>query len=388
MPRTPTSIETPGKLALLTEYLLSLPPAKAGMRLRSQRALAERWRIDRNWIRKVFSELVASGILVQRHGSGTYLRRVPSPSTPVDTLRFSTEDLLDPSTAMPRRALTPSQGALRIGIVADLHWPAPTRTSIHEELIRQAQVLGHHVVLTGITSSPGCYFPEAAIEEALPHDCDAYLVHDDAADALMPILTRRGLPFAVFDALDLVRHQPTVISNLDEAVERAVSLLAAQGWLSVGLLSYADSRNLDLEQSRYRRGLRRNGLHQCPCMAAATLKPLSIRNALQELLVKGVDSLYVADDNLLDEVARELRRTGRTPGRDIGVIAMTVRGIKLPGRITWSRMVFDPAHFAQRTLQALLASLQRADTPQGNLASLLLWESGNTHRRTSRGAPP
>lgn len=353
------------------------------MRLRSQRVLAEQWGVDRNRVRAAFAELVATGILAQRHGSGTFVRRIPASVPDVDTRGFTAEDVFDELPLPKRRALSPRLGALRLTVVADLHWPAPSRRLLNEALRRQASELGHHLDLAGVSSAAGAWMRGDALEAAVPAERDAYLVHDDAADLVAPLLERRGRPCVVFDALDTARHQPAVLSQLDEAAERAVGLLRAAGWRNVGLLSYAGSRNLDLEQFRYRRGLQRLAPRRSARMDVATLAAASIRAATRRLLAAGVDALYVADDNLFPEVVRALSAAKRTPGRDVGLVTMSTRGCALPAGPAWSRMVFDPAQFAQRTLHVLLASLQRADSPCGNVALLLAWEPGDTHVRTT-----
>lgn len=387
MSTPPSGFANAGQLKAWVLGLLSRPPSKAGLRLRSQRTLADRWAVDRNWVRRTFDELVAEGVLVQRHGSGTYLRRVPSPPDVAPThSAFRTEDLFDHKPRAVRRALEPAKGALRIAVLTDLLWPAPTRRQTQAELVRQASNLGHRLDVVGVTSKAGLPVAPEALDLLVPVTCDAFLVHDDVADALRPLLERLAKPYVVYDALDTVRHQPTVVSNLDEAVERAVAILAAEGWHAIGLLGYAGSRNADLEQFRYLRGLRRADRPACPRMETTTLQETSIRSATGALLDQGTDALYVADDNLLPAVAKELRQRRLRPGRDIGVITMASHSNPLPGRTAWSRMTFDPAQFAQRTLHVLLAALQRADSPTGNLATLLLWEPGDTHRHTSTGA--
>lgn len=373
------ALQDPLRFAAILAALLARPPAKAGMRLRSQRILATQWGIDRNWLRRAFQELVRNGVLAQRHGSGTFVRRIPPAAPGLETLGLHTDELLDEFPLPKRRALSPRLGALRLAALVDLHWPAPTRRLLNDALLHQTSELGHQLDLIGVTSAPGAWLQGTALEAVVPADYDAFLVHDDAADAAMPLLEHRGRPYVVFDALDAVRHQPTVVSSLDEAAERAVGLLRAGGWDTMGLLSYAGSRNLDLEQFRHQRGLHRHAPNQIPHMATASLAPDSIHRATDALLAEGVDALYVADDNLFPEAVRTLAAAGRTPGRDIGLIAMSSHGAPLPDGPRWSRMVFDPAQFAQRTLQLLLASLQRADSPCGNLALLLTWEPGDTH---------
>ena len=180
----PASPETADLTVVLTA-LLARPPAQAGMRLRSQRVLAAQWGIDRNRLRRAFAALQAQGLVAQRHGSGTFVRRIPPALPQVDTRDWRTRDRLDELPLPKRRALSPRLGALRLALLADLHWPAPTRRLLNDALAHQAAELGHHLSLSGVTSAPGHWLRSGALEAAVPTDADAFLVHDDAADVLM-----------------------------------------------------------------------------------------------------------------------------------------------------------------------------------------------------------
>ena len=64
-------------LAAAIEYQLSQPPAHAGMRLKTVRELARMVGVSHEWMNKSLGGLVERGILVRKHGSGVYVRKVP-----------------------------------------------------------------------------------------------------------------------------------------------------------------------------------------------------------------------------------------------------------------------------------------------------------------------
>jgi len=68
------------ELARIFEYGLCIPPARTGLRLKSEPELARMLEINRMLIRSMLSDFVERDILLRRHGSGTYLRKLPGRS--------------------------------------------------------------------------------------------------------------------------------------------------------------------------------------------------------------------------------------------------------------------------------------------------------------------
>ena len=88
------------------ESLLSKPPSKVGLRLKSEVDLAHSFKIGRWQIRKSLEDLAEKGILVKKRGSGTYVRKIPEFQMDSDINRslsfeyISPEDLFtDPNVA-------------------------------------------------------------------------------------------------------------------------------------------------------------------------------------------------------------------------------------------------------------------------------------------------
>ena len=366
---------------------LARPPSRSGMRLRSERELATLFKVSRPTLRRALAVLEDQGILVQQQGSGTYVRRLSkangpqgrtaSAPVPAADQLFAPEEFQEPSEAIDRRS------RLKLQLWSHLHRSTP---SLHLQLDSFAQAAagrGHDLAIVGASTAEHVYLPREKIAAMLRADpCDGYLLNTLIADHALAEFEATGRPFVVFMGSPPVRHEPAVLTDGSESIERAIPLLAREGYRRIALMSYA-AAELDMNQFCYERAIRRAGLsYHCHLTSDVETPEESRRQLLLKLRVsEPPDAIYVSDDNLMPGVAIALGDAGLTPGRDFGVITMAVDGLPLPEGFAWSQMRLRPRWYAHRTLENLLAFMQSSGQEPHSETHYFDWTPGDSHRR-------
>ena len=371
---------------------LARPPVQAGMRLRPERELAVVFKVSRPTLRLALAELVELGILAQQQGSGTYVRCLPqgnghhSQSATIDIPSaeklFVLEDLQKNFTAIGKRA------RLKLRVWTHMHRYTPSLRLQLESLAEAAAAIGHDLAITGTSTDEHVYLPRKQIAEMLRNDdSDGYLINVLVADYALAEFEATGKPFIVFSGSPPVRHEPALLVDEAEAIQRAVPLLAREGYRRIALMSYA-AAELDLHQFNYARAMRRAGLsYHCHLTADVGSQEESRRVLLLQLrTAEPPDAIYVSDDNLLPGVALALQDAGLSPGGDFGVISMAVKGLPVPKGVAWSQMQFRPRWYARCVLGNLLGFMQSSDHLPNSEALFYHWLPGATHCR--RAAEP
>lgn len=381
---------------IITEALLralSQPPAQAGMRLRAERELATLFKVSRPTLRRALAALEEQGILIQQQGSGTYLRRVPmangrhrvSTTFPVPSAEqlFAREETNESSDAAGQR------NRLKLQLWTHLHRYTPSLRLQLESFAEAAVASGHDLAVIGASTDENVYLPPKKIASMLnATPCDGYLLDALVADHALREFEATGKPFIIFSGTPPVRHEPAVLTDLAESIERAVPLLAREGYRRIALMSYA-AADLDIQRFVYERAMRRAGLsYYCHLMADVASPEESRRILLLQLRgLEPPDAIYVSDDNLLPGVAKTLEDAGLTPGVNFGVITMAVSGLPLPAGFVWSQMQFRPHWYARCVLENLLGFMQSSDQEPHCEAHYHHWVPGNTHRRSGGALP-
>jgi len=367
---------------------LSCPPAKAGMRLRSERELASLFGVCRTTIRQALGALEERGILAQQRGSGTYLRYVPQAgrrrrgravsAEPASEQLFVPEEKPKGHGAVSRR-----RTRLNLQLWTHLHSFTPSLELQLQSFKEAVAASGHALKVVGITTAERCFLPRERLQTMLDEDpCDGYLLAVTVADYALDLFEAADKPFIVLGAEPPVRHEPSVLTDTVEAIERAVPLLAREGYRRIALLSYAGAAQ-DNQQVAYARAMRRASLDYRCLLTSDVVSPDESRNilSLQLRSAEPPDAVYVADDNLLPGVALALDDFGLTPGRDFGVIAMTIRGLPVPAGPAWSQMQFRPQWHARCVLDNLLDFMCSSDHEPFCQALYCHWVPGDTHKR-------
>jgi DNA-binding LacI/PurR family transcriptional regulator len=171
--------------------------------------------------------------------------------------------------------------------------------------------------------------------------------------------------------------------DTEEAVARAVRVLAEEGYREIGLLGL---RGPDLAvepvMTVYDRAMEDAGLSYRG-MEFGTIYPGDSIAAFRTLMGSDSppDAIYVSDDVVLAGVAEVCELDGIVPGRDLGVITFSTPNYPLPQAHNWSRMDFDVEGFGEAVVNSLLRMIQTAGTRINSHAIHASWVGGETHRR-------
>jgi hypothetical protein len=232
-------------LEKVLEYALSKPPSSAGLRLRSERDLAALLETDHFKVRKSLSELVRKGVLVRRHGSGTYVRKVPKVTRSISpsTLEIPSKSLFainqpEQNYVSPLEPMKHQQ-QLHIGLWSDLE---PEQMASRQALISgtasQTKRAGHTLTMHSISGDDGKVMSTPELAERLKNNpSDGYLVGSWSADLFLEAMGAGHKPVVYFsDSSRPVTHEPMVLLDSYEAIHRGVRLLAECGYKRIGLI--------------------------------------------------------------------------------------------------------------------------------------------------------
>jgi len=366
---------------------LTRPPAQAGMRLRPERELAGLFKVSRPTLRLALAELEEQGILAQQQGSGTYVRCLPQANgdhplnatitIPTAEELFMLDDLQKNVTAIDKCT------RLKLRVWTHTHRYTPSLRLQLESFKEAAVAVGHDLEVTGVSTDENVYFSRKKIAAMLENDdSDGYLIHVLIADHALAEFEATGKPFIVYSGSPPVRHEPALLVDAAEAIQRAVPLLAREGYRRIALMSFAGAE-IDLNQFNYARAMRRAGLsYHCHLTADVATAGESSRILLKQLRsVEPPDAIYVSDDNLLPGVTLALKDEGLTIGVDFGLITMTVKGLPALKGNGWSQMQFRPRWYARCVLDNLLGFMQSSDHEPICEALFYHWLPGGTHCR-------
>lgn len=377
-------------------YMLSRPPSRSGLRLRSEPELARLFNMNRQAVRRSLDGLVVEGYLTRKHGSGTYVRKVfnaqeaPSEAAVRLLCKVVPEQIFieDP----PNSLHCPDHGKhrLKIGLPGDSALLTWANQAFFSGARSRLEALGHKAV----AYSNLCYDTSAHLDtEGLARElrkcvCDGYIVECQwaerfqaavklvAADAPLPPVTY------FWPGSIAVTHEPLIQLDTDEAVERAVRIMAANGRGRIALLTTdAPSHPASSEQERYQREMERAGLaYRCCLTIEEGFLGADLKRRLTELWERGgPDALYVSDDHFLPTLHDWMVERQLIPGRELAVICLWNRGGALPGGVDWSRMEFDPRQAGGLAVDTIVKGIDRVGEGCGSWSLQAAWIPGSTH---------
>ncbi len=390
------------ELTSVLRAMLSRPPVVTGVRLRSERELAEILKVGRKRVRVLLEDLVAEGVLVRRHGSGTYVRRVPIRS--IDDLISDAESLPQKWALRPESIIAPDDGRptdvtrlkpaphqrrLRLEIWSGFHKTSPTNRTILNAMLDRAEQVGHDLSVHSIIRQADQPLQEDELVQRLQaQPGDGYLV-----SAFLGPLFRRAFrkafgstqPSAVYVAPGSapVDCEPLIRIDTDEAIVRALSIFKSEGYERIGILTVKNPmRGAMTEEAFYNWNC---GLIGQTYRAVAE-EPRTVEGGYHGTLqlldqADRPDAIYVSNDELLPGVLAALKERGVEPGADIGVITLSTTSDALPTDYRWSQLQFDPQIVGHDAVDAILRLIQTAGRRLNSQSYLARWIPGQTHRR-------
>lgn len=392
------------ELAGLLEQLLSKRPSRTGQRLCSERDLSARLKVDRMKIQKTFDFLVEKGILVRRHGSGTYVRKIPKGLKKSDRIKWGgdilkTEDLFaKPSTAPVRRQLRQEHRTLRLALLPT--WDSESNHSILDGIKDRVRREGHQIK----TFTLDQVLPEDVPPHTIPPDpklvaklqadpFDGYILWARYVPVMQMAFPDQNPPCVYLGSgarENDLNCAPLVRVDLEDAMVRGLRLLAREGFQRIGLIRFASmSRELEADQKLYDETLSQLGLeyrHIESCRlnekeALATMRRMfSSKNKPQ--------AVFVDDDILLRHIVTAWKALDIVPGENLAVITVANRGNSLPVDWDWSRLEFHPVQVGRMAVDCLLREIQTAGEELCSFEHLSVWRPGSTHRLRRPDNPP
>lgn len=383
------------------EYVLSRPPARVGMRLRTDQELAQELGVSRWRLRALLGQLVERGILARRQGSGTYIRKVAAPvELPVDLLAIRPEQIFaqteEERGSDSRLQSTWQQKSLHLNIIMRQSTePSLTSQRILDFIVQDIEQRGHRSALFTVDLNNEPASVERLKRRIEEFPADGYLVGYRTGPIFEKATAPQRLPAAYFSmGASPVRQEPLVYIDTFEAITRGVAKLAEQGYQRIALLGQAggykshEKENRHVHYMGYDHAMLRAQLSYRAAAFASGSQAESAVGAIEttrQLLTSDSppDALLLADDHLLPGVKMALELSGRVPGQDIGILTTCNRGIPLAGGYNWSAIEFDLSTFARHVVGALLDGIERAGNMPATLGICGRWKPGVTHLKAA-----
>jgi DNA-binding LacI/PurR family transcriptional regulator len=363
------------------------PPAAAGRRLKSEPALAKLMGLKRTQLRKVLDRFVEDGVLVRRHGSGTFLRKaLEIPEFTSEASGSTFDPFSDLENEESRRRASITDCSLKFSVLSDFLSPhlSGTYRKIYEGLSSRSEESGHSVEINNSVRVFKAGESRARVLKALLETaCDGIIVRADDLE-LLEMLDEEGRVPTLFIEVGMSRKEvePIVSFGRKEAMRRALALLAAEGAKKIGLVGWFTPGHNEEYRKNYLDCIHGLGLDFTACQFLSEDRDKN--RALFEMLFgrhsEPPQALYFADDVALRHASGLFRELGVVPGRDVGVIAEADRGVSLPPGIDWSVMMFDPFQVGRLAIDCLEAAIQTAGDELVSLTHEASWRAGATHR--------
>lgn len=391
-----------GTVTSLLWELLGQVPSKVGMRLRSERDLAGMLGVNQYIVRAAFEELLKAGYLVRRHGSGTYVRKVPKGGRSQPDISSSVRETLtsydlfvSDDENITRRAVVSEQKRLHLDLWSDYHacrGPQIAFTTL-KGIEERAAEMGHLLVThSSVAKIDAPLSAKQIAKQLVGGNRDGFIVVSRWADRFLEgcrLAFGDRLPPIVFIqaySSSTVDLEPLIQIDVDEACRRAIKFLAIEGFRKIGLVSYfAEYRTVAFQQRLYKRAITDAGLTYQKAQFCEQ-NPSSEMEAMEKLLDGETrpEAIYVSDDHLIPSVLTALKVRSLQPGKDIGIITLSnVQGMP-PGDFDWSRLEFNPELIGRSAVESVVQVIQTAGHEHSSISHQATWRPGATHKRLGR----
>ncbi len=354
--------------------LLSRPPSRSGLRLKSERELARIFNVNPRSTNYALSLLEKDGIIERRQGSGSFVRKIPflAPALPDEPVK------IDPFiTSVEGNWLQESEKPMRHfeialwGVCSDGWADAELRRGIIERLKRD----GH-----GVTS-----FAPNTMRRQL-EECglqfDASLVFTQAIDEFQTLGFPASHPLLyIADGNQSSVVSPIARYDFFEMFDRGAQLFRQNGIrrvAGIGLSDYA--RRVDAVNFEWA-----CRVHQLECLQTFDCRQETeaVREAADRIFPAGrpelwPEGLFVSDNIIMHLVWPFLYRNGLRPGENVAVITHSNQGDTLPPPYDWSRLEFQPYRFGRHCAETLLRPMLFAGEDIELLAMSAHWIAGET----------
>ena len=376
------------------EYELAQPPAKAGVRLVGEHFLAGLYGINRRKARRVLDVMVERGYLVRRHGSGTYLRKIPVivdlPENHI-VIKGSIFSQDESQNKVVRLQPEPGQQQLTLGLWSDLDCGRVMQQSLLGGIEHRVAALGHTLEKHSSVHEIGVPLSSDELEVQLRNSvCDGYMIITQWAEQFLEAANRvwpNHNPPIVYIWPGSVRSslEPMIQTDTQDAVERGVSHLIDGGFTKIGLTDTAVQLSNKNHDIGYQVTMACAGLPCFPSLRLDAANPTNPNNikAIDQWLDQNpaIDSVCVMSENLLELLEKQFQLRGKKIGHDIGVVTISNRNSTLPKGTQWSCMEFEPSVVGSMAVNSLVSTIVTAGHALHSFSHQAHWQPGQTHLR-------
>jgi len=376
------------------ERVLAHPPSQVGTRLRSERELAAALQVEHQAIRRAFDQLVERGYATRRHGSGTYVRKVPAmkgkiPKSILDGVPFSAEILFAKPPAAPNRK-RPLLEHRRLNFVFVLR-EAWSKTETNKQILlginSRIKQEGHHIKMNLVKGDASALEYEELIERMRSIQCDGFILYPFKKPADVPLestVLSHPTPFIFVSTGERLwdhNYSPLVRLGLEDAEVRAIRILAEQGFSRIGFVACPGEGQTEGMEHFYEKTVADMGMDYRYTAFCEPTDAEAYRH-MKKIFESDCppDALYVPDDILLRNLAHAWKRLKLVPGKDFGLITLANRGVPLPVGVNWSCMEFHPFQLGRMVIDSLLLEIQNAGEAICSIEHLAIWRPGSTHQ--------
>lgn len=383
--------ETPDHLSSVFERILAEPPSKVGRRLFSEREMATRLKVERVLIQKAFHQLVEKGYISRRHGSGTYVRKVPFgtdkriPAT-VNGQAFTASDLFaEPQTSVARKQPLVEHHRLKVVLMDKKEWQSnEMKKLLSAGVASRLKQDGHHLKFVYFDKNEADPIStDELIDKLRANPCDGYILWAPQMPRLDISFLKNYAPASYVASGERIAdhdYSPLTRIGTEDAAIRAVRIFKEAGYRKIALFT-----NYGLGMTD---NIRR--FHEITMMAFdLEYRTIEFFEADSKKMFKRLkhlfssedrpEAIYIADDFLLRRMEPLWSRFHLVPGKNIAVITLSNRGLPLPADFQWSRLEFDPFQLGRLAADSLLVEIQNAGEVICSVENLAIWHPGKTH---------
>jgi len=371
----------------LLERAFANLPAAAGRRLKSEPALAQLMGLKRTQLRKVLDQFVQDGVLIRRHGSGTFLRKVlDEKCLKIEACGPDCDPFSDMETEKSRRRMNGSERGLRFAILSDFVSPnlSGTYEKLYEGLSSRSIASGHTVETHPAVQAARSGASRSKILRSLhSRKYDGLIVRADDME-LFKLGDASEMPPVLFIDVGMEHKDvaPVVSFGRDLAMARALRILADAGATKIAMIGWFNPQHNDEYRKKYMESIVRLGLAYSAHQFLGE-DPIRNRNVFEALFgpdSEAPDAIYFVDDVAFRHAQPHLKDLDIRPGQNLRVIAEAEAGVALPPGFDWSIMQFNPFQVGRLAIDCLEAEIQTAGDELVSLTHQAAWRAGSTHR--------
>ncbi len=371
-------------LVTCLEHSLSQSPSAAGARLKSHREIADSLNLNHSQVRSSLQRLEKKGILLRKPRIGTYIRRLPSfvnpKESPAIDPKLLLKDLGNESTAAPMKVTS----SLQIGFWGKLESQIESDQKILAGITMAANRRGHKLIVHSGFEDRDRHSDRINCDlmNFIKNDpCDGYLVLSEWESLFTSTFKNQTVPVVYFMLGSTgINKDPMILLDTCSAIERAMSIFLHQGYKKIAMIGLDRKNEFEAEYFEYKKCVELLNLDYSN-MVFCDLNYEDIYTKIQKLLTGNniPEAIYVNDDYILNGVSRAMKELKIVPGKDVAVITLSNRDIRLPDDQNWSRLEFNRDYFCQLLVETLLDILQGGNSDPESIKLQARWIKGDTH---------